>query len=88
MSIVQYTVSEKARDEYPHRIVSPPQPSPCCVESNRERVGGVEVEDGEAYFYKRCRCCGHTVRFFFPLRYKSTNYEQIVLLTRAGETLH
>ena len=88
MSIVEYTDREEPTAEYPERIVSPPSASTCCVEANRERVGGVEAEEGETYFYKRCRVCGHTVRFFFTPRYKSTSLEARILEDRQSATLH
>ena len=88
MSIVEYTDTKAARIQYPRRIVSPRAPSPCCVEENRERIGGVEVEDGETFYYKRCRVCGHTVRFFFTPRTKATRLETEVMRERAHATLH
>jgi hypothetical protein len=88
VSIVLYTDRDRPLEEYPRRIISPARPSSCCVEENRERIGGVEQEAGEAYFYKRCRVCGHTVRFFFAPRYKSTAFEAQALRQRGGQTLH
>jgi hypothetical protein len=88
MSIVEYTDRKTALTEYPERIVSPPSPSACCLEVNREQVGEVEVQDGETYFYKRCRVCGHTVKFFFTPRYKSTLFEVLAYLSRRRATLH
>ena len=88
LSIVQYSEREEARVEYPIRIVSPPQPSTCCTEGNRMQIGKPESEEGESYFYKRCRVCGHTVRFFFSPRYKSTAFEVQAFRRRAGQTIH
>lgn len=88
MSIVEYTDREAARIQYPRRIVSPLASSPCCVEENRKRVGGVQVEDGETFYYKRCRVCGHTVRFFFRPRAKATRLEIEIMRERARATLH
>ena len=87
-SIVHYTDRELAREEYPSRIVSPLAPANCCVEQNRIRIGRVEAEQGDSYFYKRCRVCGHTVRFFFSPRHKSTSYEIRALIERPGHTIH
>ena len=88
MSIVEYTDRKTARIQYPRLIVSPLTPSSCCREENRKRVGAVEVEDGETFYYKRCRICGHTVRFFFRPRAKATRLEIQVMRSRAGATLH
>lgn len=88
LSIVQYSEQEKARVDYPFRIVSPPRPSICCVEGNRTQIGQPESEEGESYIYKRCRVCGHTVRFFFCPRYKSTALEVRAFRRRAGQTIH
>ncbi|OGP85985.1 MAG: hypothetical protein A2Y95_11210 [Deltaproteobacteria bacterium RBG_13_65_10] len=88
MSIVEYTDRKAAIAEYPQKIISPRAPSTCCVEGNRERVGEVQDEDGETYFYKRCRVCGHTVKFFFTPRHKSTFFEIWVYLSRKKATLH
>lgn len=88
LSIVRYTEREQARVEYPVRIVSPPQASTCCTEMNRSRIGHPESDEGQSYFYKRCRVCGHTVRFFFSPRHKSTAYEIGVFRRRGGQTIH
>ena len=87
-SIVRYTDREQAREEYPFRIISPPVPSGCCVEKNRICVGGLQVDQGDTYVYKRCRVCGHTVRFFFSPRHKSTSFETRALAERQGHTIH
>ncbi len=87
-SIVRYKEVEQARVEYPVRIVSPPQASICCVERNRTQVGRTETDAGDNYCYKRCRVCGHTVRFFFSPRYKSSAFEVRVFEERCGQTLH
>ena len=50
--------------------------------------GGVKVEDGETFYYKRCRVCGHTVRFFFTPRTKATRLEIKLMRERARATLH
>ena len=88
MSIVEYTDRKAARIQYPRRIVSPLTSSACCVEGNRQRVGGTEVEEGETFFYKRCRVCGHTVRFFFRPRTQATRLEIEIMRERASATLH
>ncbi len=87
-SIVHYTDREQAREEYPFRIVSPLTPAGCCVAQNRIRIGRVEAEQGDSYFYKRCRVCGHTVRFFFSPRHKSSSFERMALSERSGHTIH
>jgi len=88
MSIVEYTNRKAARIQYPRRIISPPAPSPCCVEENRERVGGELAEEGETFYYKCCRVCGHTVRFFFRPRATATRFEIEIMRERALTTLH
>lgn len=65
-NIIRYSTSEKPRNEYPRRIVSPPNPGRCCVDENRVIVGTVREVDGFKYCYKICEVCGHAVRFFFP----------------------
>ncbi len=58
---VEYTDQRPAVDEYPLRIVSPPRPSSCCASCMT--FVSEEIHDGPAVFrYKRCSCCGYTVR--------------------------
>ncbi len=65
-NIIRYTDKEAPRNEYPKKIVSPPTPSPCCADENRELVGNVKEIDGFKFCYKICRDCGHAVKFYFP----------------------
>ena len=65
-NIIRYTDLEPARNEYPKRIVSPPRPSSCCSDENREVVGSMREVDGFKFCYKICGVCGHAVRFYFP----------------------
>lgn len=65
-NIVKYTDKEKPRNDYPRVIVSPPLPSACCRDENREVVGNIREVDGFKFCYKICRTCGHAVRYFYP----------------------
>lgn len=65
-SIVEYTSHKRPLNAYPERIISPPSPSLCC-QTQMERVGTQEEENGWPFFYKRCRDCGYTVRHFLPM---------------------
>jgi hypothetical protein len=66
-SIIVYTTEQKPKNLYPRRIISPPLPSACCTDANRERLGKVFEELGRHYYYKRCKVCGHTVKYYFNL---------------------
>jgi len=67
MTIVKYDSDTTPKDRYPRLIVSPPSPSPCCLQG-MTRTGRMERgegrEGGWPYFYKRCQACGFTVREF------------------------
>ena len=63
VSIIEYSSEKKARNSYPHRIISPPIPSRCC-QARMKRIGQVQVEDSGTFYYKRCSHCGFTVREF------------------------
>jgi hypothetical protein len=65
-NIVRYSDEEKPRNDYPRRIVSPSNPSPCCTDDNRTMVGNMREIDGFKFCYKICKVCGHAVKFFFP----------------------
>jgi hypothetical protein len=65
-NIVRYTDEEEPRNDYPRRIVSPTRPRQCCTDDNRELIGSVRQIDGFKFCYKRCRVCGHAVRYFYP----------------------
>jgi hypothetical protein len=65
-NIIRYTDKESPRNDYPKKIVSPVNPSPCCADENRELVGNVKEIDGFKFCYKICRDCGHAVKFYFP----------------------
>ena len=65
-NIIRYSEKEKPRNDYPKRIVSPPSPSPCCTDDNREMVGQIREVDGFKFCYKICTVCGHAVKFYFP----------------------
>ena len=65
-NIIKYTDREKPMNDYPRRIVSPPNPKPCCSEENREMVGNIREVDGFKFCYKICKVCGHAVRYFYP----------------------
>ncbi len=65
-NIIRYTADEKPRNDYPKKIVSPPEPSKCCTDENREIVGGNKEIDGFKFGYKICKKCGYAVKFYFP----------------------
>jgi hypothetical protein len=65
-NIIRYTDAEKPKNDYPKRIVSPTQPSPCCTEESRTTVGSVREVEGFKFCYKICDSCGHAVRFYYP----------------------
>jgi hypothetical protein len=65
-NIIRYTEKEPPRNEYPKKIVSPPNPSACCTDENRENVGPTREVDGFKFCYKICQVCGHAVKFYFP----------------------
>ena len=65
-NIFVYTTKEKPKNNYPRKIVSPPEPSKCCTEENRFIVGSQREVDGFKFCYKICKKCGHAVKFFFP----------------------
>ena len=65
-NIIKYSDSEKPKNDYPKKIVSPPEPSSCCTDENRTTVGNVREVDGFKFCYKICDTCGHAVRFFYP----------------------
>ncbi len=65
-NIIRYTTEEDPRNDYPRRIVSPPNPGSCCTDENREIVGSMREIDGFKFCYKICKECGHAVKFFFP----------------------
>lgn len=64
LTIVRYDPEGRPEDRYPKEIISPSNPSPCCIE-RMERIGKMQVgEAGWPFFYKRCQICGYTVREF------------------------
>ncbi len=65
-NIIRYSQEEKPRNDYPKKIVSPPLPSDCCNDQNREIVGTTREVDGFKYSYKICGECGHALRYFYP----------------------
>ena len=65
-NIIRYTDSEKPRNDYPKKIVSPSRPSRCCTDDNREVVGSMREVDGFKFCYKICKECGHAVKYYFP----------------------
>ena len=71
-NIIQYVDDQKPRNDYPKRIISPPRPSNCCSDENREPVGSTREIDGFKFCYKICAVCGHAVKFYFPA-VESTN---------------
>ncbi|MBW2242641.1 MAG: hypothetical protein JRH01_11710 [Deltaproteobacteria bacterium] len=65
-NIIRYSDSEKPKNEYPKKIVSPSRPSECCTEENKTSVGQVREVDGFKFCYRVCDTCGHAVRYFYP----------------------
>ena len=65
-NIIRYSDDEPPRNDYPRRIISPPRPSNCCTDDNREVVGAMREVEGFKFCYKICQECGHAVKYFFP----------------------
>jgi hypothetical protein len=65
-NIIRYSTTEPPRNEYPKRIVSPPNQGACCNDDNRVMVGKVQEIEGFKFCYKICGKCGHAVKFYFP----------------------
>lgn len=65
-NIIHYTDQEAPQNDYPHKIVSPPQQSDCCIDENRVIVGSKREIDGFNFVYKICDTCGHAVKYYFP----------------------
>ena len=65
-NIIVYSTSEKPKNDYPKKIISPPEPSPCCTDDNRAVVGNVKEVEGFKFCYKICEECGHAVKYYFP----------------------
>ena len=61
VTIVTYTDHTPPQNHYPHQIVSPSHPSPCCF-FDMEGVGTAQTEQRWLFQYQRCRQCGFTVR--------------------------
>ncbi len=60
-TIIEYTSKKAPENQFPSRIVSPPQSSSCCF-SNMETVGPPRTDGRWLVQYKRCPQCGFTVR--------------------------
>ena len=65
-NIITYSESQKPKNDYPKKIVSPPSPSKCCTDKNRDAVGSPKEVEGFKFQYKICRKCGHAVKYYFP----------------------
>ena len=63
-NIIEYRDDRAPANEYPKRIVSPTQPSPCC-DAYMEEVGRHAKDASWRFFYKRCAVCGYTVRHIY-----------------------
>ena len=63
VSIIEYSAEKKARNSYPHKIISPLIPSRCC-QARMNRIGAIQVEGDNKFYYKRCSHCGFAVREF------------------------
>ena len=64
VSIIEYRDDQPPANDYPRRIVSPTAPSACCM-NRMERIGHAAFDADWRFFYKRCRTCGYTVRYFY-----------------------
>jgi hypothetical protein len=60
-TIIEYSDTKQAQNQFPERIVSPMRSGPCCF-SDMEGLGEPHVEGRWVYAYKRCRRCGFAVR--------------------------
>jgi hypothetical protein len=63
VTIIEYSAGKKARNSYPYKIISPPNPSRCC-RARMNRIGAMQAEGDNKFYYKRCSRCGFTVREF------------------------
>jgi hypothetical protein len=63
VTIIEYSAAKKARNSYPYKIISPPIPGRCC-QARMNRIGAMQVEGDNKFYYKRCSRCGFTVREF------------------------
>ena len=61
VTIVTYTDHTPPQNHYPHQIVSPSHPGPCCF-FDMEGIGTAQTEQRWLFQYQRCRQCGFTVR--------------------------
>lgn len=60
-TIVKYSTDRAARNNFPYEIISPPFPSRCCSRG-MSRMGPLQDDGNERYYYRRCEICGFTVR--------------------------
>ncbi len=66
-TIVEYGEDRRPVNGYPGKIVSPAHPSACC-RTGMVQIGDLQAEgDWSSFYYKRCRHCGFTVRYFLAL---------------------
>ena len=63
-SIIEYRNDESPRNDYPRKIVSPVNPSACCL-ANMAQTGHGAIDAQWRFYYKRCGVCGYTVRCFY-----------------------
>jgi hypothetical protein len=76
-TIVKYSTDHAARNNYPHKIISPPFPSR-CYGGRMARMGALQGEDERKFYYRRCETCGFTVREF-PLAFGIKGGESLVI---------
>ena len=79
-TIVKYIDQKRPENRYPHRIISPPRPSPCCF-FDMEWLGSPQEDGRSVYQYKRCRQCGFAVRVILH------EIPDVALVTSLRETL-
>jgi hypothetical protein len=65
VTIIEYSAEKKARNSYPYKIISPPIPGRCC-QARMNRIGAMQADGDNKFYYKRCSRCGFTVREFVP----------------------
>lgn len=63
-TLIEYRNDVAPLNDYPRKIVSPPNPSACCL-GHMVRLGPGAIDGRWRFYYKRCARCGYTVRCFY-----------------------
>ena len=66
-TIVEYTDTIPAQNQFPERIVSPPRSGSCCF-THMEVLGTPQADGRWIYQYKRCCQCGFAVRVILKVQ--------------------